>query len=146
MPCNGPWREDFKVRIEYETERFEIKFNAAGFRSFALNSFSLAQPYRVLFYHMKLRSYDTWKIHVIVVSCIDDIIQKSSRNKFTDPSLVPGLFGSKEERMPVHGHHHTSSASAQHDHKASQGGGAFGGSFHGKQVGDPGVFLASGTR
>lgn len=38
--------------------------------------------------------------------------------------------------MPLHGHHHTSSASAQHDHNASQGGGAFGGSFHGKQVAD----------
>lgn len=48
--------------------------------------------------------------------------------------------------MPFHGHHHTSSASAQHDQDASQGGGAFGGSFHGKQVEDPGILLAPVTR
>lgn len=51
--------------------------------------------------------------------------------------------------MPSHGHHHTSSASAQHDQNASHGGsggGAFGGSFHGKQVGDTGILLASAAR
>lgn len=45
--------------------------------------------------------------------------------------------------MPPQGHHHSPTASAQHDHNTSQGGGAFGRSSHGKHAGDLGGPLNS---
>lgn len=119
-----------QIALRWLVKRFEVSgssWDQIQGGSLRLTDFSLALPYRVLF---DVPSYETFVK-----------IQISSRNKLTDPSLVLGLLVSQKERMPFHGHHHTSSASAQHDHDASQGGGAFGGSFHGKHARDPGVLL-----